>query len=48
VWAPDSCGLSKDDRASVFAFSVAYGRIVASDMVADPERLRHLDITALD
>ena len=33
---------------SVIAFTVARGRIVAIDSLADPERLRHLDLTVLD
>jgi RNA polymerase sigma-70 factor (ECF subfamily) len=33
---------------SVMAFTVAGGRIVAIDAIADPERLRELDLTALE
>ena len=33
---------------SVMAFTVADGRIVAIEVLADPDRLRHLDITALE
>jgi len=33
---------------SVMAFTVAGGRVVAIDVVADPERLRELDLTALE
>jgi RNA polymerase sigma-70 factor (ECF subfamily) len=32
---------------SVMAFTVVGGRIVAIDAIADPERLRELDLTAL-
>jgi RNA polymerase sigma factor (sigma-70 family) len=32
----------------VMAFTVAGGRIIAIDVLADPERLRDLDLTALD
>jgi len=42
VWAPGG-------RPRVaFAFTIARGRIVAIDLVADPERLRHLDLAVLD
>jgi hypothetical protein len=33
---------------SVLAFTVTEGKIVEIDIVADPERLRRLDLTALD
>ena len=33
---------------SVMGFTVAGGRIVAIDALADPERLRELDLTVLD
>jgi RNA polymerase sigma-70 factor, ECF subfamily len=33
---------------SVMAFTVKHGRIVEIDVLADPDRLRHLDLTALD
>jgi RNA polymerase sigma factor (sigma-70 family) len=33
---------------AVLAFTIAGGRIVEIDVIADPERLRHLDLTALD
>jgi RNA polymerase sigma factor (sigma-70 family) len=33
---------------AVMAFTVAGGRIVEVDVIADPERLRHLDLAALD
>jgi RNA polymerase sigma-70 factor (ECF subfamily) len=33
---------------SVMGFTVAGGRIVAIDVLADPDRLRELDLTALD
>ena len=32
----------------VFAFTTARGKIVAIDLVADPERLRQLDLTVLN
>src|SRR5205809_3982755 len=32
----------------VFAFTIARGKIVAIDLVADPERLRQLDLTVLN
>jgi hypothetical protein len=33
---------------SVGGFTVKEGRIVAMDILADPERLRRLDLTILD
>jgi RNA polymerase sigma-70 factor, ECF subfamily len=33
---------------SVLGFTVTGGRIVEIDVVADPERLRRLDLTVLD
>jgi RNA polymerase sigma-70 factor (ECF subfamily) len=33
---------------SVLGFTVSRGRIVEIDVVADPERLRRLDLTVLD
>jgi RNA polymerase sigma-70 factor (ECF subfamily) len=33
---------------SIGAFTVRHGRIVAMDWLADPERLRELDLTILD
>jgi RNA polymerase sigma-70 factor (ECF subfamily) len=33
---------------AVLGFTVSNGKIVEIDVVADPERLRHLDLTALD
>jgi RNA polymerase sigma factor (sigma-70 family) len=33
---------------AVMGFTVAGGRIVEVDVIADPDRLRHLDLTALD
>jgi RNA polymerase sigma-70 factor (ECF subfamily) len=33
---------------SVMGFTVAHGRIVAIDALADPERLRALDLPSLD
>lgn len=41
VWAPG--GQSR----VVFDFTITRGKIVAIDMVADPERLRQLDIAIL-
>jgi RNA polymerase sigma factor (sigma-70 family) len=41
VWAPGG-----RPRAA-FAFTVAHGKIVAIEMVVDPERLRQLDLTIL-
>jgi RNA polymerase sigma-70 factor (ECF subfamily) len=38
----------KDRVVSVMAFTVAGGRVVAIDALADPERLRTLDLTVLD
>jgi RNA polymerase sigma factor (sigma-70 family) len=32
----------------VFGFSIARGKIVGIDLVADPQRLRHLDVTVLE
>ena len=32
----------------VFAFTIARGKIVAIDLLADPERLRQLDLTVLN
>src|SRR5256714_619985 len=42
VWAPG--GLPR----VVFDFTITRGKIVAIDQVADPERLRQLDVTVLD
>jgi RNA polymerase sigma factor (sigma-70 family) len=33
---------------SVMSFTITSGKIVAIDILADPERLRHLDLTVLD
>ncbi|MEU7004885.1 hypothetical protein [Nonomuraea sp. NPDC046570] len=33
---------------SVMAFTVTGGKVLAIDVLADPERLRRLDLTALD
>jgi RNA polymerase sigma-70 factor (ECF subfamily) len=38
----------RDRAVSVMAFTVAGGKIVAIDALADPERLRQLDLTVLD
>jgi RNA polymerase sigma-70 factor (ECF subfamily) len=35
-------------RFSVMAFTIRDGRVVAIDALADPERLRHLDVAGLD
>ena len=32
----------------VFAFTITHGKIVAIDLLADPERLRGLDLAVLD
>ena len=41
--------VTRDGRPfSVMGFTVAGGRIVAIDSLADPERLRNLDLTVLD
>jgi RNA polymerase sigma-70 factor (ECF subfamily) len=42
VWA-----VSGEPRV-VFSFTMAHGKIVAIDLIADPERLRQLDPTVLD
>jgi RNA polymerase sigma-70 factor, ECF subfamily len=42
VWAPGG------QPRVVFGFTLARGRIVEIDLVADPERLRHLDLAVLD
>ncbi len=42
VWAPGG------QPRVVFAFTIVRGRIVEIDLVADPERLRQLDLTVLD
>jgi len=41
VWAPDG------RPRVVFGFTITSGKIVAIDQVADPERLRQLDVTVL-
>ncbi|WP_420810632.1 hypothetical protein [Jiangella asiatica] len=33
---------------AVFAFTVTGGRIVAIDVISDPERIRQLDVELLD
>jgi RNA polymerase sigma-70 factor, ECF subfamily len=38
----------RDQPVSVMAFTVADARIVAIDVLSDPERLRELDLTVLD
>jgi len=42
VWAPGG------QPRVVFGFTITHGKIVAIDLVADPERLRQLDLTVLD
>jgi hypothetical protein len=42
VWAPGG------RPRVVFAFTITRGRIVEIDLVADPERLRLLDLAVLD
>jgi ketosteroid isomerase-like protein len=42
VWAPGGT------PRVVFGFTIAHGKIVAIDLLADPERLRNLDLAALD
>jgi hypothetical protein len=32
----------------VFAFTITDGRVVAIDLVADPDRLRDLEVTVLE
>jgi hypothetical protein len=41
VWAPGG------QPRVVFGFTIARGKIVAIDLVADPERLRQLDVAVL-
>ncbi|XXY49892.1 hypothetical protein WME91_01925 [Sorangium sp. So ce269] len=41
--------VSRDGQPfSALGFTVAGGKIVAIDILADPERLRRLDLSALD
>ena len=42
VWAPGG------QPRVVFGFTVADGRIVGIELLADPERLRQLDLAILD
>jgi hypothetical protein len=42
VWAPDG------RPRVVFGFTITRGKIVAIDVLADPERLRQLDLAVLD
>ena len=42
VWAPGG------QPRVVFAFTIRGGRIVAIDILADPERLRRLDLATLE
>ena len=45
---PASSSLPAAGRVSVMGFTVAGGRIVAIDALADPERLHDLDLSRLD
>jgi hypothetical protein len=42
VWAPGG------RPRVVFGFTITHGRITEIDILADPERLRRLDLTVLD
>jgi RNA polymerase sigma-70 factor (ECF subfamily) len=42
VWAPGG------RPRVVFGFTITRGKIVAIDVLADPERLRQLDLAVLD
>jgi hypothetical protein len=42
VWAPGGT------PRVVFGFTITRGKIVAIDILADPERLRHIDLAILD
>jgi RNA polymerase sigma-70 factor (ECF subfamily) len=42
VWA------SNGKPRVVFSFTITHGKITAIELVADPERLRHLDLAILD
>ena len=42
MWAPGG------QPHVVFGFTITGGKIVAIDQVADPERLRQLDVAVLD
>ncbi len=42
VWAPGG------EPRVVFGFTITHGKIVAIDLLADPERLRELDVAVLD
>jgi hypothetical protein len=42
VWAPGG------QPRVVFGFTITHGRIVAIDILADPERLDQLDLAVLD
>ena len=44
----DSYGLRAESPRVVFGFTITRGRIVAIELVADPERLRRLDLTVLN
>jgi hypothetical protein len=42
VWAPDG------RPRVVFGFTITRGKIIGIDLVADPERLRQLDLAILN
>ena len=46
--APGAVSMRGGKPFSVAGFSVRGGRIVAMDILVDPERLRALDLTALE
>ncbi|WP_190813318.1 sigma-70 family RNA polymerase sigma factor [Saccharopolyspora pogona] len=46
--APGAVAISEDRPISLAAFTVARGKVVALDILADPDRLRDLDLTFLD
>ena len=41
-------GSAADGRVVVFGFTITRGKIVEIDMLADPERLRQLDLAILN
>ncbi|QIZ38396.1 sigma-70 family RNA polymerase sigma factor [Saccharopolyspora sp. ASAGF58] len=46
--APGAVAISEGRPISLTAFTVARGKVVALDILADPDRLRDLDLTFLD
>jgi hypothetical protein len=46
--APGLVSIRRRQPFSILGFAVRDGRIVAMDILADPERLAHLDLTVLD